>query len=178
MRMGALARMEIQSMTAPMPEIAEKTLPTSPIPKADADVTWVDTRFGRIAFSKDRQISMPVGMLGFGHLRTYGLGELPDPRFKALKLLQALDDPEVSFVVLPLEPQQALIAPEDRREACRVLGIAESDALVVLVVSPRNDNGQVKFSVNCRAPVFFDIRRLLGWQHVLSNARYQVRQPI
>jgi flagellar assembly factor FliW len=175
--MGALARMEIPPMTAPLPDLAEKTLPDAALAEAES-VTSIDTRFGRIAFRKDREITMPVGMLGFGHLRTYGLGDMPDPRFKALKLLQSMQDPDVSFVVMPLEPQQSMITPDDAKEAFRVLSITPAEALIVLVVSPRNDNGQVRFSVNCRAPVIFDTRRLLGWQHVLGNARYQVRQPI
>ncbi len=177
MRMGALARMEIPPMTAPLPELAEPAQTETDIQGAES-VTWINTRFGRIGFRKDRQISMPVGMLGFGHLRSYGLGDMPDPRFKALKLLQALEDPEVSFVVLPLEAQQAMIAPEDMADALKILSINPAEALVVLVVSPRNDNGQVRFSVNCRAPVIFDTRRLQAWQYVLANARYQVRQPI
>ena len=170
MRMGAAVRMESQPMSAPLPETAEQI--------DLIDEFFIDTRFGRIAFKRSKLVAMPIGMLGFGHLRNYGLADLPDPRFSAFKLLQAADDAAVSFVVLPIDPKGGMIDEQDWRSAFAALEVRPEEGLLALVVSPRTEDGQIRFTVNCRAPVIIDTRRLIGWQHVLPNPRYEVRHPL
>lgn len=138
----------------------------------------INTRFGSVQVNLDRTIEMPVGMLGFGEFHRYTLVQMPNVSLSAFKLLQCIGNDDLSFVVLPINKDGSFITQTDSDAAIATLGIEPEAAVVTLVVSPRNENGSISFTVNCRAPVIIDSKRLQAWQYVLGNAQYQVRQPI
>lgn len=138
----------------------------------------IETRFGIVHYERDKIINLPKGLLGFVDYREFVLGELPDREPSRFKLLQCVNDPSLSLIVMPLLEGGELIDPADREEACDIIGIAPDNAAYLLVVTVRHTAELVQFSVNARAPLVIDTKRRVGYQHVLSNNKYEVRHPL
>ncbi len=138
----------------------------------------LSTRFGEMEIDPDSTIRMPRGLMGFSTLREFALASLPEERFAGFRVLQSVEDASVSFIVLPYNPALVAIAPEDIAETLGALGIAEGDGAVLLIVSVRRAGEETGVSVNLRAPIVVDVKRRMGWQHVLANQIYPVRQDL
>jgi flagellar assembly factor FliW len=130
----------------------------------DNKLTVETTRFGALEMGSDRVIGFPDGVLGFPGLKRY---VLIDHKDTSLKWLQAVDDPDVAFIVA--EP--AHIAPDFSLNIDfairKYLNVQRDDDLVVLLII-RVDNGQVK--VNVRGPLIFNAAAMKGVQVVLDKA--------
>ena len=89
--------------------------------------------------------------------------------------LQSLTDTELSFILMPLTPDNPLIERRDIDAVRDSFSIEPRDLAVLTVVSVRDVGGSAQISVNLRAPVFIDVGNRSAWQHVLSNGRYPIR---
>lgn len=159
-------------MTYPTISIA----PTTPV-SPSAPETTLSTRFGPVAVDAARLITFSGGLLGFARHECFLLTEVPG-RDVAFKLLQAADDPELGFLVLPLDRRTGPIARADLEAAATRLGFA-ADALAVLaVITLKQEADGVRCTVNLRAPLLIDTERRIGCQHVLASDAYAVRAPL
>lgn len=144
---------------------------------AAAEAPPLVTRFGAIALDPEHIIVFPHGLLGFAGQHRYVLTDIPgaDALFR---LLQSLDDPDLSFVVLPLDASDGPIAIADLVSARKALAIEEAALAVLAIVTLRAEHERVDFTVNLRAPLLVDTGRRLGYQHVLPNDAYPLRHPL
>lgn len=142
-----------------------------------AEAPPIVTRFGALARDPERIIVFPRGVLGFADRHRYMLAEIPgtDALFKRL---QSIDDGELGFIVLPLDPSEGPIASPDLAAARKALAIEETALAVLAIVTLRPDPERVDFTVNLRAPLLLDTGRRLGYQHVLANDAYPLRHPL
>ena len=138
----------------------------------------LQTRFGEMTVDPDTVLCLPRGLMGFGELRDYALATLPEERYGRFRVLQSIQAPDVSFIVLPYEPSDALIAEADLGVAFETLGIAPAEGATLLIVSVRKAGEKAIVSVNLRAPVVIDLKRRTAWQHVLTNPEYSVRHTL
>jgi flagellar assembly factor FliW len=145
------------------------------VDRRDPSKIEIDTRFGLIEFGSEHAIYMPRGMMGFADKKNFGLVQLADPRMENFVLLQSLTEPELSFILMPLDPANPMIEQRDIDTVREGLSIEAGDLAVLMVVSIRNIDGLAQVSVNMRAPVFIDVGNRSAWQHVLSNGRYPIR---
>jgi len=127
-------------------------------------VSFKTTRFGPIDVSDDRIIRFPVGLLGFPRLNRY---ILMDNRDTPVKWLQAVDDPDVAFVVA-----DPMTVAGDRTitldgEVARFLQVEHEDDLAVLLIL-RVEEGKVIANLN--GPLAINSSRMLGVQVVLDRA--------
>ena len=97
---------------------------------------------------------------------------------KQFTLLQSLDDLAVSFITLPLEIQNGIIAANDLRSVCRDLQTDETQTAVLLIVTVHRGIDQVKLSVNARAPLLLNTERRIGVQHVFQQDHYKVQHML
>lgn len=155
---------------------AQPYAPPSPMPSAE-ETPQLETRFGAIALDPARIIAFPHGLLGFAGQRRYILAEIPGAA-AAFKLLQSVDAPELSFVVLPLDPSDGPIAGPDLRAAGEALAIGETALAVLAIVTLRSGPERVDFTINLRAPLLIDTGRQVGYQYVLPNDAYPLRHPL
>jgi len=155
---------------------AARNLSIDPPPPADAEPAVV-TPFGALAYEPDRVITFPQGLLGFADRRRYVLSEVPGATV-FFKLLQSIDDPELSFVVLPLDRQGGPIATADLEAACANLAFDWDASAVLAIVTLRPEAGRIEFTANLRAPLVIDTNRRLGCQHVLADEVYPLRHPL
>ena len=138
----------------------------------------VQTRFGEMTVDPDTVLRLPRGLMGFSSLRDFALANLPQERYGRFKVLQSLESPELSFIVLPYETTDALITESDLDAGMTELGIAREDSAALLIVSIRKTGEKAIVSVNLRAPIVVDLKRRLAWQHVLANPEYSVRHTL
>lgn len=137
----------------------------------------VETRFGVIAINRAAAIRFPEGLLGMPDMRDFCLAELPSSKMRRFKLLQCLNDPALSFIVMPLEKGD-ILAEADLAEALGGYEIAPESLLVLLIVSVHRSPDAVRLSVNARAPLLVDSTRRAAWQYVFTHDGYQVRHML
>ncbi len=154
--------------------------PSAPVPEAEPDDNQVaiETRFGVMRFDREQAIYMPRGIMGFSDKKSFGLALLPDPRMGNFMLLQSLTDPNLSFLLMPLAPDDTMIDRADIDSVRDALSILPEDLAVSIVVTIRNVDGAAQVSLNLRAPIFIDISNRSAWQHVLSNGGYPIRYTL
>jgi flagellar assembly factor FliW len=144
---------------------------------AVADAPTIPTRFGALPLDPERIIAFPHGLLGFPDQHRYVLADIPGAD-AAFKLLQAIDGPELSFVVLPLDLDDGPIAGPDLAAARGALRIEHAALAVLAIVTLRTTAERVECTANLRAPLLVDAGRRLGYQHVLPNDSYPLRHPL
>jgi len=138
----------------------------------------IPSRFGEITVDTGKALSFPRGLLGMPDKSRFVLANFPSTKMQQFTMLQSLDDHALSFITLPLELKNAIIAENDIKAACRDLQIEEPELAMLLIVSVHRNPGQVKLSVNARAPLFIDAGRKLGVQHVFQQDHYKVQHML
>lgn len=138
----------------------------------------IDTRFGKIALRKDSPIIFPRGLLGMPDKFHFFLTEFPSEKLRRFKLMQNLDDYSLSFITLPLDLHNDIIATEDLVEACVALDIKKENLAVLLIVSVHRSVSGGALSVNARAPLLIDSAARLAAQYVFPTDKYKVQHII
>jgi len=120
------------------------------------------------------QLVMPQGLVGFPAAQRFLLLPLAEPerRFMAL---QSADGLPFGFVVLPVAPDDGVVACGEQSTIRDRLGIAAADLALMLIVTVRRSGAGTEASVNLRAPLFVDTRRRLAWQVVQRDPDLPVR---
>lgn len=149
--------------------------PPAALPAGDFTVA---TRFGPITGHWDDAFEMPQGPLGFAKHRRFGLLQIPNPKLGQFRLMQSLEDADLSFIVMPCSTEDGPILPDDLGEACRAAGMPTDELTLLVIVTVRSLRDAVELTGNLRAPVLLDQRRHVARQVVLANAAYAIRQPL
>ena len=129
--------------------------------------------FGILDYDPKSVIHIREGMLGVAKLKDYLLIENPDT--EPFKILQSLDDPYVAFPMVDprlLDPgYQCEVTSED-------MGSLElegsSDAVILAVTVIPEDPAQS--TVNLKAPLLINQRKMIGKQVVLTESCYGTMQ--
>ena len=144
----------------------------------DSSRLIIDSRFGSLAISRNSILDFPRGLLGFGEFHSFGIADLSDPRYSQFKVLQCLEDHQLAFLVLPLDPNTGFIDRADLDTACDTLMIKIDDVIILLVVTARKVEQGASVTANLRAPLLIDSITRIGNQYVMRDERYPVRFQI
>lgn len=156
------------------PETVRKALEKS---EDGANTVTIETRFGEIEVSVDNPIIFPQGLLGIAGNFEYAMTDLPNEKLSQFKLLQSLNDANVSFITLPLPLDNNLIERADLEKAANDVGVEDYDSLVVLlIVSVHRSPHDVKLSANTRAPLLVYTPTRAAVQYVFQNSKYKVQE--
>jgi flagellar assembly factor FliW len=153
------------------------TAAPQPVPTSPAEPASISTRFGAVTLHPERLITLPAGLLGFADCQRFALADLPDPQ-GVFKLLQSVDEPELAFLVLPIDPIAGPLERSDLESACQVLGFDWPALAVLGLVTIRPDPEGVHFSINLKAPLLIDTGRQVGRQHVFAGEGYPLRYDL
>ncbi len=125
-------------------------------------VSFATSRFGTLQVSEDKVISFPLGMLGFPHIKRYVLLDYEDT---PVKWLQAVDDPDVAFIVMEpdLIAQDCAITLDGAMRQTLQLEAEEDLAFLTIV---RVEDGKVL--ANLKGPLLFNSRLKIGIQAILE----------
>jgi flagellar assembly factor FliW len=144
-------------------------------PAADHEV--IPTRFGDLVADPEKIIRFERGLYGFEHQRNFFLAQVPGwPDF--FQLLQAIDDPSLGLIVMPLDGDDGPIQPADFKNACATLGYDPEVTTAIGIVTMREDHNSQVFTVNLKAPLLIDSRQRAGRQHVFAGEHYPLRHPL
>ncbi|MCX7914396.1 MAG: flagellar assembly protein FliW [Thermodesulfovibrionales bacterium] len=121
-------------------------------------IRFVTSRFGVLEVSENEIIHFPQGIPGFVELKRYVLMDYKDT---PLKWLQAVDDPDVAFIVVDpsfLNPDYAVCLDENIRD---FLDLKDDNDLAVLVIIRREGD---KIVANFNGPLLFNASNRRGMQ--------------
>ena len=138
----------------------------------------VESRFGEVEVDVNKAILFPVGLLGMPDKHHFALTDFPSKAMEQFKLLQSLDEANLSFITLPIQPENAIIAYADIQAAAKDMEIPMEDIGIVLIVSVHRGINGVQLSVNARAPIFFDAERRAAAQYVFTSNKYKIQHFI
>ncbi|MAR56076.1 MAG: hypothetical protein CMM93_02740 [Rickettsiales bacterium] len=153
--------------SAPMPPIA-----------ASNDNEVIDTRFGKVTLNRKNPVVFPNGLLGFPDKFQYCLTTFPAEKLAKFKLLQSLEDTELSFITLPLELDNKILERADIELGCKDLDIPLKDLTLLLIVTVHRMGDHVRLSVNARAPLFVHAEKRVASQYVFHNPKYDIQHMI
>lgn len=129
-----------------------------------------------MAIDERKIIHFPLGLLGFPETKDYIIFD--HDRDVPFKWLQAIDEPDLAFVIMDpflLQPDyQAEIQDADLQEL-RVNDLADIVLFVILTI-PQGDPSRM--TANLRGPVMVNEKN--GWakQLVLTNSAYHTRHAL
>ena len=120
-------------------------------------------------------IHLPLGLLGFEHIKKYVL--LANPEEAPFQWLQVLGDPTLAFLVIPPFEVAPEYQPEIGDEDSAFIGLkTPQDALIYNIVTLRA-NGRA--TMNLKGPVVLNRYTLTGKQVVITNAaQYALQHPL
>lgn len=122
-------------------------------------------------------IVFPQGMPGFPGVSSYTLERnAAGPAF--LRLRSSVEGGPTFMVMAQPAKGGDLVDVGEVSAACEAAGLDHSHTIILLVVTAARDAGEVRISVNRRAPMLVDTRRRLGFQVVLPRPDYAVRHLI
>ncbi len=131
------------------------------------------TRFGSLDIEDSKVIHMPEGMLGFAEKRFI---LLTPPNLGPFCWLQAVDNPDLAFVVADAKSCAPGYTFALTAEECRALELGEqSEVIFLLVVTMASDPKEI--TVNLRGPIVLNPERLIARQIVLEGEKYSTRHP-
>lgn len=138
----------------------------------------ITSRFGTVVVDRRAAIQFPRGLLGMPEFTHYALTAFPSERMQQFHILQSLESPELSFIVLPIDIDNPIISRLDIINVSQEMDIALESLACLLVVSVQRMPTQVRITVNARAPLFIDSERRFGMQYVFPHDRYSLQHVV
>ncbi|MCG3110424.1 MAG: flagellar assembly protein FliW [Candidatus Manganitrophus sp. SB1] len=133
-------------------------------------------KLGPLKVESDQLITFPDGIPGFPNVKRYFLieNDIGHP----LGWLQAVEDPELAFVVtdpMLFNPDYKPQVPLEEFKHLEIDG-GESLALLVIVNVPQED--PLKMTANFMAPLVINAKIRVGKQVILNDTQYSHREPL
>ena len=138
----------------------------------------IDTRYGTYEVERDKIVSFPKGLIGFGQLLDYAILNMPHEGTERFKLLQSVDEPGIGFYVVPVGLENSGFEPEDIARAAEQYEFDLKDLAILLIVTARKTEASVELTANLRAPLLVDTENCVAYQHVLSDDKYPLRHKL
>jgi flagellar assembly factor FliW len=134
----------------------------------------VKTRFGEFEADPRDILNFPDGLPGFEQCHRFVV--LSSMTMAPLQCLHAVDGPDATFLAvdprLVLAKYRCVLGPGDMAR----LGADDPSLLLWLALVAVDEKGEA--TVNLRAPVVVNPRRMTGFQVVPSNSLYPLRHPL
>ena len=119
-----MALVELSTRPAPWPASHIEIAFDEDIP--DERRVRLETRMGAISLDRSRVVGLPSGLPGFQGARSFALVRLPGTRFDPFLLMQLVEDPTTSFLVLSLD--MTTLRPLAKKKARRARRIGATRA--------------------------------------------------
>lgn len=126
-------------------------------------VRFETSRFGELEVSEDKIIYFPEGIPGFREIKRYILMDYKDT---PLKWLQAIDDPDIAFIVIEpnyLFPDYSVRIDESVENLLKLK--SSDDAAILLIIRVEDE----KIIPNINGPLIINAETKIGMQIVLDK---------
>jgi len=146
--------------------------------KGDYRVKLFTSRFGEIDIEEDKLINFTQGLLGFPDVKRYIVLDHPNNPDIPLKWLQAIDDPDLAFVITDPLLFYPDYNPEIDEHDLKGLNITEAEdcGIISIVTIPHGE--PEKMTANLQGPVLVNLRTREGKQIVLESDKYPLRYSL
>ncbi len=135
-------------------------------------ISFDTSRFGRLEVGKDKVIDFPNGLIGFPDTKRFILMDYKDT---SLKWLQAIDAPDVAFIVaqpLDLFPDFTVKIENSAR---KLLEIDKEEDIAILAIL-RVDEENV--TANLQGPLVINSINKKGMQVVNEDPKFTCKTPL
>lgn len=132
-------------------------------------------RFGPVSFREEDIVEFADGMPGFARLKRFLLIESPD--LKPFSFLQSVEEPSISFPLLPpqsVDSEYHFELPKKDRESLDLE--RPEEAAVFCIVTIDEDPSQA--TINLFAPVVLNLPNRKAAQVILFNSSYSTATPL
>ena len=132
------------------------------------------TKLGTLQVDEEKIIHFPVGILGFSEYHRYVIVEQEGSVFS---LLQSVDEPDLSFVVIMPELVCCDYSVQLNDEDIDLLKVEspEDGKLYGIVTIPEN---VAEMTVNLQAPVVINTKELVGAQLIIQGDTYHTKHNV
>jgi flagellar assembly factor FliW len=120
-------------------------------------------------------LDMVHPLAGFPEMRRFALARLDDTGLVCN--LRSIDDPELSFVVVPSGPFFNDYSPEINDQVLAELGVEDPDELIALLVVTIGETSDTA-TANLLAPVLVNLRTRRAGQYLLDDVDLPMRAPL
>ena len=131
--------------------------------------------FGAQEYDEGSVLHFPEGMLGFSRFTRYILIE--EEGMRPFRWLQSLDDQELAFPVIDPHLIMKDYSSSIPAHELRKLDIENPSELLTLVVAIIPED-PMKASVNLKAPLLINHKKMISKQIVLAESDFDVRTPV
>jgi flagellar assembly factor FliW len=120
-------------------------------------------------------LDMVHPLAGFPEMRRFALARLDDSGLVCN--LRSIDDPELSFIVVPSGPFFNEYSPEINDQVLAELRVDDPDELIALLVVTIGETSDTA-TANLLAPVLVNLRTRLAGQYLLDDVDLPMRAPL
>lgn len=138
----------------------------------------IKSRFGAISVQPENAISFPHGLPGMPEAVSFCITGFPNDKHQQFKILQCMNEPRLSFIVVPATDDNQLLESSDIQDVCSILGISVSDLLLLFIVTAHETPNGRRLSVNAKAPIFVDSQNKTATQYVFQGNHYEIQHFI
>jgi flagellar assembly factor FliW len=136
-------------------------------------IQFQSRRFGTVSVRSNTVITFPHGLVGMSELTRFALLEGSGP----LQWLQSLDDPDATFVVMPMDQVVDGAIDPSGNDLKRVGADGDLSALLILVLVTVPQESPGEPTVNLMAPLLIHPDTRFGVQAILSE-QFPLRHPV
>lgn len=140
----------------------------------------IENKFGTLVFEEADMVHVTQGLVGFPEYQRFALAALPETgKDNQFRLLQSLDEPDLSFIVFPTTIENALLDKVDIEGICQQFSIPNSHVVLLHIATIRDDGtGNTNMSLNLKAPIIVDAGKQTAVQYVLPSNKYAIQHPV
>lgn len=130
---------------------------------------------GEIQYEEKNIVTFTKGIPGFNELKKFTLLDLEE--YEPFKLLQSLEDDEISLIVT--SPYEFFNDYEIKlsEETIKNLNIDSPDQVMILTTVTLNSDVK-KITTNLQGPIVINTSNNFGEQIILDNSKYKVKSPL
>jgi len=129
----------------------------------------ISTQIGELEITNENTVYFRYGIPGFETLTKFLIADFKD--FSPFKVLQSLEDPEVTLLVLDInliETSFRLKIPKTDLRKINISGNGYDQNVDVFVVL-KYDKAAKKFTANIKAPIIINTQEQIGCQVILDD---------
>ncbi|MDI6703158.1 MAG: flagellar assembly protein FliW [bacterium] len=133
--------------------------------------------FGEVEVDSDSIIHIDEGLIGFEKTKRYVLLDMKDEDIP-FKWLQAVDNPNLAFVVIPPNYFRSDYRLEVEKDELASIGLEDTNKAISLAIVVIPEGRPEQMTANLLSPIVVNPDNKRGKQMISKNPRYGVRHYI
>lgn len=151
--------------------------------KSISNQQTVKTTLGEVTVDTQKPLHFPNGIAGFPKADTLYIADLPTSytsEYTNLRILQSLDNTEISLLVTPVSMDSTIYDLDDIEQVCQMLDINTDHISLFLIVSSHysNEKETMNLTANTRAPIIVNTDNNHAYQYIFTHIKYPIQHEL